>query len=63
MIYVASDVPTNAVYATEIRDSIVNEFKTAAATNNDVKYSKYDLNRDGDIDSKDVAYVLVSWDK
>jgi hypothetical protein len=26
------------------------------------KYAKYDLNRDGKIDSKDVAYVLVSWD-
>lgn len=26
-------------------------------------YAKYDLNRDGKIDSKDVAYVLVSWDK
>ena len=26
-------------------------------------YAKYDLNRDGVIDSKDVAYVLVSWDK
>ena len=25
------------------------------------KYIKYDLNRDGVIDSKDVAYVLVSW--
>lgn len=25
------------------------------------KYAKYDLNRDGKIDSKDVAYVLVSW--
>ena len=24
-------------------------------------YVKYDLNRDGVIDSKDVAYVLVSW--
>ena len=24
-------------------------------------YAKYDLNRDGVIDSKDVAYVLVSW--
>ncbi len=24
-------------------------------------YPKYDLNRDGKIDSKDVAYVLVSW--
>ncbi len=27
----------------------------------DAKYIKYDLNRDGIIDSKDVAYVLVSW--
>jgi len=26
-------------------------------------YAKYDLNRDGVIDSKDVAYVLVSWRK
>ncbi len=24
-------------------------------------YAKYDLNRDGKIDSIDVAYVLVSW--
>ena len=24
-------------------------------------YAKYDLNRDGKIDSKDIAYVLVSW--
>ena len=27
------------------------------------KYAKYDLNRDGVIDSKDVAYVLVSWNE
>jgi len=26
-------------------------------------YVKYDLNRDGKIDSKDVAYILVSWGK
>lgn len=26
-------------------------------------HTRYDLNRDGVIDSKDVAYVLVSWDK
>ncbi|MBQ8526468.1 MAG: hypothetical protein IJ460_07125 [Clostridia bacterium] len=29
--------------------------------NNKPEYAKYDLNRDGKIDSKDVAYVLVSW--
>lgn len=28
---------------------------------NHPEYAKYDLNRDGKIDSKDVAYVLVSW--
>ena len=28
---------------------------------NKPEYAKYDLNRDGKIDSKDVAYVLVSW--
>ena len=28
---------------------------------NKADYAKYDLNRDGKIDSKDVAYVLVSW--
>ena len=27
------------------------------------EYAKYDLNRDGVIDSNDVAYVLVSWGK
>ncbi|MDY3929374.1 MAG: dockerin type I domain-containing protein [Clostridia bacterium] len=36
------------------------ELKTA--TDYD-KFVKYDLNRDGKIDSKDVAYVLVSWNK
>ena len=28
---------------------------------NKPQYAKYDLNRDGKIDSRDVAYVLVSW--
>jgi len=27
------------------------------------EYVEYDLNRDGVVDSKDVAYVLVSWNK
>ena len=30
---------------------------------NHPEYARYDLNRDGKIDSKDVAYVLVSWGK
>ena len=31
------------------------------SASNKADYAKYDLNRDGKIDSKDVAYVLVSW--
>ena len=27
------------------------------------EYAKYDLNRDGKVDSKDVAMVLVSWNE
>ncbi len=34
--------------------------KTGNTTNG---YAQYDLNRDTVVDSKDVAYVLVSWDK
>ncbi len=40
--------------------AVVSYFATDATTDYD-KYVKYDLNRDGKIDSKDVAYVLVSW--
>ena len=53
-----------------VKDSLINIYDLSAVvsyfgetglvgTNND--YAKYDLNRDGKIDSKDVAYVLVSW--
>lgn len=36
------------------------DIKNMSAADAD-KYVRYDLNRDGKIDSKDVAYVLVSW--
>ena len=39
--------------------AVVSYFGSTSDTNNG--YAKYDLNRDGVIDSKDVAYVLVSW--
>ncbi len=35
--------------------------ETGLSENNHPEYAKYDLNRDGFIDSKDVAMVLVSW--
>jgi len=39
--------------------AVVSYFGSVSTTENG--YAKYDLNRDGVIDSKDVAYVLVSW--
>ena len=42
--------------------AVVSYFGTETNTTSYDAYAKYDLNRDGVIDSKDVAYVLVSWD-
>ena len=51
-----------------VGDDEINIYDLSAAvsyfgtnTKGDAKYSKYDLNRDGKIDSKDVAFILVSW--
>ena len=41
--------------------AVVSYFNTATTTSAYDANAKYDLNRDGVIDSKDVAYVLVSW--
>ncbi len=56
-----------------VKDAIINIYDLSAVVsyfgeidldeNNNKTYAKYDLNRDGKIDSKDVAYVLVSWGK
>ena len=55
-----------------VRDNQINIYDLSAVVSyfgrtNDVstasQYAKYDLNRDGKIDSKDIAYVLVSWGK
>ena len=43
--------------------AVVSYFGTNNNVNTSSAYAKYDLNRDGKIDSKDVAYVLVSWGK
>ena len=43
--------------------AVVSYFGTDNLVENHTEYAKYDLNRDGVIDSKDVAYVLVSWGK
>ncbi|MBP3360068.1 MAG: hypothetical protein J6N52_04380 [Clostridia bacterium] len=41
--------------------AVVSYFGTERLVSEHPEYAKYDLNRDGVIDSKDVAYVLVSW--
>ncbi|MGN0178335.1 MAG: dockerin type I domain-containing protein [Monoglobaceae bacterium] len=41
--------------------AVVSYFGTLNNVNAESAYARYDLNRDGKIDSKDVAYVLVSW--
>ena len=41
--------------------AVVSYFGTENLSASHPEYVKYDLNRDGKIDSKDVAYVLVSW--
>ena len=41
--------------------AVVSYFGQTNDTSAYSSYAKYDLNRDGVIDSKDVAYVLVSW--
>jgi hypothetical protein len=43
--------------------AVISYFGTDNLVDNHPTYAKYDLNRDGVIDSKDVAYVLVSWGK
>ena len=43
--------------------AVVSYFGTKVNKDTQAEYAKYDLNRDGVIDSKDVAYVLVSWGK
>lgn len=43
--------------------AVVSYFGTINNVDEKSEYAKYDLNRDGKIDSKDVAYVLVSWGK
>ena len=53
-----------------VKDSLINIYDLSAVVSYfgeimnvtaEHPYAKYDLNRDGKIDSKDVAYVLVSW--
>ena len=43
--------------------AVVSYFGTDNLVSEHPTYAKYDLNRDGVIDSMDISYVLVSWGK
>ncbi len=43
--------------------AVVSYFGTSVSVEDAPTYAKYDLNRDGVIDSLDVAYILVSWNE
>ena len=59
--YLAGDIVMNNVIDIYDLSAVVSYFGTTNNTNEYSEYIKYDLNRDGKIDSKDVAMVLVSW--
>ncbi len=56
---------TNFLAGDIVMDNIINEYDLSAVVGyfGQEDLADYDLNRDGKVDSKDVAYVLVSWDK
>ena len=66
-------VNTNFLAGDIVKDGQINIYDLSAvvsyfgtnglSVSNHPEYAKYDLNRDGVIDSKDVAYALVSWGK
>ena len=68
-----TEVKTNFLAGDIVKDGQINIYDLSAvvsyfgtdglSVSNHPEYAKYDLNRDGVIDSKDVAYVLVSWGK
>lgn len=69
---VNSEKTTTFLAGELVKDENINIYDLSAVVSyfgkiNDVTeespYAQYDLNRDGKVDSKDVAYVLVSWGK
>ena len=68
-----SAVTKNFLAGDIVKDNNINIYDLSAVVSyfgtedlsaeNHPEYAKYDLNRDGVIDSKDVAYVLVSWNE
>lgn len=62
--YLAGDIVKDGTINIYDLSAVVSYFgEVDLSESNKAEYAKYDLNRDGKIDSKDVAYVLVSWGK
>ncbi len=59
--FLAGDIVKDGKINVYDLSAVVSYFGTTNATGAVSPNAKYDLNRDGVIDSKDVAYVLVSW--
>ena len=59
--FLAGDIVADSNINIYDLSAVVSYFGTTNDTATESDYAKYDLNRDGLIDSKDVAYVLVSW--
>ena len=59
--FLAGDIVKDGKINVYDLSAVVSYFGTTNATGAVSPNAKYDLNRDGAIDSKDVAYVLVSW--
>lgn len=59
--FLAGDIVADGKINIYDLSAVVSYFGTENDTDKVSQYAKYDLNRDGKIDSKDIAYVLVSW--
>ena len=59
--FLAGDIVKDSKINTYDLSAVVSYFGETDLVGNNNAYAKYDLNRDGFIDSKDVAIVLVSW--
>lgn len=59
--FLAGDIVADGKINLYDLSAVVSYFGTTNDTDKVSQYAKYDLNRDGKIDSKDIAYVLVSW--
>ncbi len=59
--FLAGDIVADNTINIYDLSAVVSYFGTDNCVTDHPEYAKYDLNRDGKIDSKDIAYVLVSW--